>query len=178
MSNTAVVDQKEMHKDSRKKDIWLRYITLVFTIGVTVFIFAMSSKPAEISTNISVGTTETTLKIFTYLPFLYKYREQVEWIAKAADPFVRKGAHFTEFFVLGISCYLMFINWIKRIVRVPKAVIALLYCALIASLDETLQLFVEGRFGCVTDVMIDCSGAILGILIIMVITRVRKKVAE
>ncbi len=43
--------------------------------------------------------------------------------------------------------------------------LAILAAALYAASDETHQLFVAGRSGRVTDVMIDSAGAILGVLI-------------
>lgn len=74
---------------------------------------------------------------------------------------VRKCAHFTEYLVLGV-CLSNALDSCR--VREPGTftlLIALL--AAIPSLDETIQLFVPGRVGAITDVMIDCCGAAVGV---------------
>ena len=46
-------------------------------------------------------------------------------------------------------------------VLLPTAVFLLL----VPSIDETIQLFVPGRAGMITDVMIDCCGATTGVVL-------------
>jgi VanZ family protein len=86
--------------------------------------------------------------------------------------FVRKAAHFSEFALLallfGFAYLPTFIPDIGG--RVP---LKRLYCVLwafpsavlVAVVDETIQLFVEGRSGSVVDVMIDASGAACSVLV-------------
>ena len=45
---------------------------------------------------------------------------------------------------------------------------------LVASLDETLQLFVNGRAGRVQDVLIDSAGALVGVLVVFICFKVKK----
>lgn len=74
---------------------------------------------------------------------------------------VRKCAHFSEYLVLGI-CLSNALDSCR--VREPGTftlLVALL--AAVPSLDETIQLFVPGRVGAITDVMIDCCGAATGV---------------
>jgi len=77
---------------------------------------------------------------------------------------VRKLAHFTIYFILGILVsYLLNVG--KR--KGKKIIfIAVICCLLFAISDETLQLFIYGRGAQVTDVLIDISGASLGILFV------------
>lgn len=77
-----------------------------------------------------------------------------EWVTNFV---VRKCAHFTEYLVLGILATHAFDFEGRRTfdVLLPTAVFLLL----IPSIDETIQLFVPGRAGMITDVMIDCCGA-------------------
>ncbi len=76
---------------------------------------------------------------------------------------VRKCAHFTEYMVLGILATHAFDFEGRRTfdVLLPTAVFLLL----IPSIDETIQLFVPGRAGMITDVMIDCCGAATGVVL-------------
>ena len=79
---------------------------------------------------------------------------------------VRKLAHFTIYFILGILVsYLLNVG--KR--KGKKIIfIAVICCLLFAISDETLQLFIYGRGAQVTDVLIDISGASLGILFVYI----------
>ena len=76
---------------------------------------------------------------------------------------IRKGAHFSEFAILGILASLSFqrIYWFE----------AILLCVLTACMDETIQLFVAGRSSQITDVMIDSSGVLCSFFIIFLITK-------
>ena len=75
---------------------------------------------------------------------------------------VRKLAHFTIYFILGVLVsYLLNVGNRKR----KKIIfVAGICCLLFAISDETLQLFIYGRGAQVTDVLIDITGASLGIL--------------
>lgn len=82
---------------------------------------------------------------------------------------VRKAAHFTEYMVLGIlvsHAMLSAAPWQKK-----RLLVAAIVLVLVPSIDETIQLFVPGRCGAVTDVMIDCSGATCGVLLRSLVLR-------
>lgn len=72
---------------------------------------------------------------------------------------VRKLAHFTEFAALGgVLALLMPVSWKGRGISAS--------CALLAGfLDETIQLF-SGRGDQISDVWLDFSGALFGILVL------------
>lgn len=84
--------------------------------------------------------------------FLHGVGLPYEWVTNFV---VRKCAHFSEYMVLGILATHAFD------VLLPTAVFLLL----IPSIDETIQLFVPGRAGMITDVMIDCCGAATGVVL-------------
>ena len=54
----------------------------------------------------------------------------------------------------------------------------LLFCLAVACVDETIQLFVPGRAGRLTDVGIDTLGAALGIVLITLIQTMKTKFLE
>ncbi len=86
---------------------------------------------------------------------------------------VRKAAHFTEYMILGILLSIRFSMEFKGIVqRLSNPALTGLA---IAFIDETIQLFVEGRSGQISDMWIDFGGAILGILITLAIINNRGK---
>ncbi len=84
---------------------------------------------------------------------------------------VRKTAHFTEYFILGILIYFTFKMY--SISKVP--LYAILFCFLYACSDELHQLFSDGRSANILDVLIDTSGSILSIGLCFGIKRKSKK---
>ena len=87
---------------------------------------------------------------------------------------IRKVAHFTEFACLG-----GLFTWLFSMLRRP-AWLALGCGFLAACVDETIQIFVPDRGPAFTDVLIDTSGVLCGILLLMVAIRLRqgKKISK
>ena len=98
-----------------------------------------------------------------------------EWVTNFV---VRKCAHFTEYMVLGILATHAFDLEGRRTFDIPLGfevsvlgmvetalVMGAVFLLLIPSIDETIQLFVPGRAGMITDVMIDCCGATTGVVL-------------
>jgi len=79
---------------------------------------------------------------------------------------VRKGAHFSEFAVLGILSFLL----VKSYGFSLKICVfsALSYCLIFAVCDEIHQLFVDGRAGKITDVCIDFFGSLVGVILLWI----------
>ena len=90
---------------------------------------------------------------------------------------MRKTAHFLEYAVLGALMLNMLVqiarargrNVLKMLLQLALA--AWLFSTAYACTDELHQLFVPGRTGKLTDVLIDSSGVLLGVLIVMLIVR-------
>lgn len=93
--------------------------------------------------------------------------EQLKEIADTIEYFVRKGAHMAEYSVLSILIFIWLGLWEMTLLR--KCMIAFLTSAVYAASDEFHQLFVAGRAGRVSDVLIDSSGALLGVLIYILV---------
>ena len=68
-----------------------------------------------------------------------------------------------NFFILSILAMLSVLQTKVRY----RLLSALSFCALVAAVDETIQLFVSGRSGQVTDVVLDSVGALCGIIVLM-----------
>lgn len=76
----------------------------------------------------------------------------------------RKSAHAMAYLVLGVLCMTTLYQYPIRNGR--RFALALAVCMGYAVTDELHQIFVAGRSGQITDVCIDTSGALLGILIV------------
>lgn len=86
---------------------------------------------------------------------------------------IRKLAHFTEYAILAILLTVDFHNLVKD--KVSKVIFPLFSGLLTAQIDETIQLFVEGRSGQVTDVWIDFAGVCFAAAITCVIMFKRQR---
>lgn len=133
-------------------------ILLGFLIATVAFIWGHSMMPADLSSNES-GWVMAVIK-----PFLELFVGKDNVTAHL----VRKLAHFTEYFVLGAELALFF-TWLKSPALDSRKwlrwVLPLLIGLCVASLDETIQIFVDGRGPAVTDVLLDFSGVCAGVLL-------------
>lgn len=140
---------------------------LIHTVIITaalllllIFIFSMSAQSGSTSDSLSRKVTGFILSIFAPDFDLLTEDEQLQMIS-ACDLYVRKAAHFTEFGFLG---FLFSLFW-GRIPRIKHPFLLSLLCGVVCAVfDETHQNFVDGRGPAITDVLIDSSGAVIGIL--------------
>ena len=135
-----------------KRLIWLS----IFWILV---IFSFSLQSGDESGKLSGGIVAWIVGLF--FPENFAHIELVHF-------FVRKAAHFTEYFILGVllSMTIREAKW-KRVLLAPW-----LMGTLVACCDETIQLFSDGHAGQIRDVMIDSSGVVTGCIMIMILCNI------
>ncbi len=139
-----------------KKKVILRIIIVLWIC----LIWGHSLQPANIS-NKESGAVLTFL--INHFPSVFN--------ADTGMVIVRKSAHFTEYFILGILLCCEMISYLRgAFKRFSVPAVAGLFVSFI---DETIQLFVEGRSGEVRDMWIDFAGVVLGVLITMAISNNR-----
>ena len=133
-------------------------ICILFAVLWMGFIFYMSHQPAKISSAQSDNVVHIIKKV-----------SKNEEIENNINSFiVRKGAHMFLFCVLAI----LFFGSAYNGDNILKSVfIALLLAFLYACSDEYHQTFVVGRSGQFKDVLIDFSGAFIGVLIVSLIAK-------
>ena len=86
---------------------------------------------------------------------------------------IRKTAHFSENAILAFIAVRMAVaRW--GVSRHAAAVAGAIWL-LVPVIDETIQLFVPKRAGMATDVLIDLSGGLLGMLVGFMVVRAREK---
>jgi VanZ family protein len=124
-------------------------------LGWMALIFILSAQPGVQSAALSGGITE----------FI---KGTVEVLAPGADiniellsHFVRKNAHFFAYLLLGVLA----LNALRRSGRKgwKSAAAAFAICVLYSISDEFHQLYVPGRSGQISDVILDSFGALTGI---------------
>lgn len=127
-------------------------------------IFVFSAQKSEESTKLSNGAGRYVVTTVNEVMDKGWDEEKVEEYALAIDHPVRKLAHATEYAILALL-------WFGVLGSKPQAVvIAFLY----ACTDEFHQLFVPGRAGLFTDVLIDTSGALAAMIIAWLICFIGK----
>lgn len=132
---------------------------ILFPIVTTVFILFIFSNSLQNGTDSGSRSGFAVQLLEGFLRF---------WGISAEIPefFVRKGAHFTEYFILGLlllSTLRTYSNaWIRQIF------IPLFWGLAVPVCDEFLQLFVPGRSGQVSDVVLDFSGVVSGMAVLAV----------
>ena len=141
------------------------YILLALLCMITIFCF--SSKNTIESNSTSKNLIRYSVRV--YEKVTNKKIDEEKVITKLNYP-VRKLAHFSIYFLLG-----MFVYGIFSCTKVNhKLLLSMIICIIYASLDETHQLFVYGRTAQVLDVLIDSVGSLISMLLIKVIKN-RKK---
>lgn len=142
----------------------MKYIKLLLVILWMLVIFTFSNQKADDSTKLSDGLILRTVRIIEKIT--NKQYSDDEILDKFVTP-VRKMAHFTIYFILGILVYIYIDEYkLKNII-----LISLLICFMYSISDEIHQIFVDGRSGEIKDVCIDTLGSMLGISIIYYIKK-------
>ena len=140
-------------------------IPLIITVLWIAFIWSNSLKNGVESGEDSGRVFNTVSKITEFFGFGTPISEH----------FIRKAAHFTEFAILSalfcadLVCLRAVSFGQKVYVSVPLLLCSVPAGALIASADEFLQSFSDGRGPSVKDVLIDTSGALCTTLIFVAI---------
>ena len=136
-----------------------KYLAWLPAIIIASAIFYFSAQPADLSTDMSDGVSRILIKVGTTLHLMEGPEEEYyEIIEKMSMP-VRKTAHITEFAVFYLSLLFALFHWGQRGRKLLWT--AFMFTVLYACTDEFHQLFVPGRAGRFTDVLIDSSGAFL-----------------
>ena len=127
-----------------------------------LLIFMFSSENGDKSAGRSQVITNNAVDKFEEV--FDKKVENRDKVVDNLEVVIRKSAHFSLYFILGI---LAFINFNDIDISVKKKIIySFLFCICYAISDEIHQLFVSERGSKIMDVFIDSLGSLTGITII------------
>ena len=151
-----------------------RAVFAVLTIACMVTIFLFSGDNADASSHksskITKAAVETLVKDYEEMS-----PEKQQSVLDKAEHIVRKLAHFSIYTLLG---FLASFTVGRRRLFSRKSLGVIVFCFLYACSDETHQLFVPGRAGMFTDVLIDTGGAVTGMLVSMLLMFFIGKIAR
>ncbi len=138
-----------------------RVLFTLFALWAVLFIFRNSMETADLSSSRSTAFTALLNGVLSSLG-----------ISALSEGVVRKLAHFAEFALLGFLLTLCVRVYTPRYLRYCCWPLLIGLC--VANLDETIQLYVDGRSSSVIDVWIDfggvCSGLAAGLLVCVLLS--------
>ena len=149
-----------MNDKNTRKIKWLLWITWL------IVIFVFSQLPGDASEEQS----KFVIYIFNLLGLNLN-----SYLGDLANFAVRKGAHFTEYFIL----YVLTLNLFKTYMNKRRAWnLSLIFVFLYACSDEVHQIFIPGRGPAFRDVLIDTSGGALAYIVTSFIASRKKSSAK
>lgn len=137
-------------------------IYIICVIITIMFIYGNSLLNGDFSTKQSsfVMTLCNSILEFLNMPYVSPF-------------FIRKAAHFTEYFILGTFLMLTLDSFNCSVL---KNMFNYLFVGLFVPVtDEALQMFSDGRSPEVRDILIDFSGVVIGFVCILFILRIYRK---
>ena len=151
----------------------LKPLSFVPAFCMLYFILYMSSQEGAASTTMSYEVSKNLILLYNKLFSKGLSNEMLNELIYELHPFIRKTAHFTEFFVLAVT--VAFPLYVYKIRGIFLIILGELLCVSVAFLDEYSQSFVLGRNPSYRDVVIDSAGALCGILIAWIICYIGRK---
>lgn len=135
----------------KKKHLWILIVGLY-----VLFIYSNSMKVADTSSK------DSGRVLYLIHDLLNKFEINAYWLT---EHFIRKMGHFSEYSLLGLLLY--FCMKSQGFQEEKRWFFHIAAGFLIPFMDETIQLFVEGRSGQISDVWLDCAGVTFGTLIMV-----------
>lgn len=150
------------------------FLVLIILNCITIFYFSH-----QIANNSSKQSSRVVEIVSNIVPFIKNMQEPNKTILKEGilSTIIRKTAHFSIYAMLGIFT----INFVVTISNknIHKNIIyTILFCFIYAITDEFHQSFIPGRSAEIRDVLIDTLGALTGILVVIVITKLLTKIKK
>ena len=163
--DTASVSKKGNMNDKKEYPAAVKLLSWLPAACIAAAIFWFSAQPAAESTEMSDTVSHLILLLGTKLGFFHGNPAQYADLIELMSFPVRKTAHMTEYLVL--YCTVRFgLHFTYQPLNVKHRLLtALAIVFLYACTDEFHQLFVPGRAGRFTDVLIDCFGCAVVTLI-------------
>lgn len=150
----------------------IRIILIVMIMLTSMIIFGFSNQNAEESSGISTRITKfITSRIESIRE---KEQSEREIIENKIESVIRKIAHYTIYTFLGFL--IMSFASTYKLKELDRISISLISGVVYATTDEMHQIFIAGRSGQITDVMLDSLGVLTGIFVSLFITELIKRI--
>lgn len=147
---------------------WLFWIPVLIWVGIIFYSSAQPYSKQDMRSNIEdYVNTEFWIEHFSWVSIDYGGGTPVSIENKGVggfiEFFIRKGAHFSVFFILGALTYAALLH--SRFNRKQVFWLALLFVAVYAGFDEIHQAFTGDRTPMWQDAVLDTCGGLTGIIV-------------
>ncbi len=139
--------------------IVLRCLAVAVCLLYVAWIFSNSLKTASESIEQSGEVTDGVAQVFKWLAPNSFWANASKEELEVLHAYVREGAHFLEFALLGVLCSCVFFAFQGKGLQ---ALFPFLGGLFVGVIDEILQLFSKGRAFEWTDILIDFGGVLFG----------------
>ena len=151
----------------------LKPLSFIPAILMMYIIFSFSSQDGTASSKLSYQVTYKAVSVADRALDLELTDKQISRCIRKIHYYVRKLAHFSEYFLLAVSVAVpLYVYGIRGLWLVLTAGIL---CVGFAALDEFHQYFVRGRGCSARDVLIDSCGALIGIVFVRIMGYIGRK---
>lgn len=148
-------------------------IAVSLLIMLYIMIFWFSAEDGDSSSAISSRITKGILDLYYRIAGVKNIPDSaVVGDVFSLEGIIRKLAHFGEYMCMGFLSYSLVTIWYEPVWRGRLWILLQLFLS--AGLDEFHQSFIPGRHASMKDVMIDMTGGITGMLVIVLWQGVRR----
>ena len=151
----------------------LKPLSFIPAILMMYVIFSFSAQDGTTSSNLSYNVSYKAVSIADRALDLELTDAQIARCIRKIHFYVRKTAHFTEYFLLAIT--IAFPLYVYGIRGIWLIIAGGILCTGYASFDELHQYFVSGRSSSVRDVIIDSCGSFVGIVSVRIFGYIGRK---
>jgi VanZ family protein len=175
---TKTEETHKIHRKQQKRNgTWGRAVWCALSILAVVLwgrlIFGFSAQKATTSSGLSERVCYAIADEINHFRQEALTEKEVQELTDKLQLPVRKCAHMTEYGVLALLLFNMLCAFGAKGKR--RFALALMLVFLYASTDEIHQLYVPGRSGQFTDVLIDTAGGLVMLLLIAAVCRIRAR---
>ncbi|MFC2145630.1 VanZ family protein [Actinomycetota bacterium] len=146
---------------------------LILIILCISFIFLNSFMNADQSKEESGRIVKAIEKVVNTLYKDNTPEKVTRFLKTTFNNILRDLAHFLEFLILGILTMLYSYRFKSTVFK--RVSLVLFFCILIALIDEIIQFFSPGRAMELYDLLLDSSGSIIGIILILLLHKIKEK---
>lgn len=157
---------------TRKKYV-ITVLAGILLLALYLIIFGFSAQDGEQSGSLSQLISEKCVVLINNLSGRHWSEVFMANLAEYFEHPIRKLAHFSEYACMGILVYGLWSQWLQRGRRLYLLTVIWVFVS--AAADEFHQLFVPGRYGCFADVCLDTCGGAFGMLVCVIIGKIRER---
>lgn len=171
LENRQKFNLKKVSEEKKKQVVTI--VAALFLFLLYAVIFSFSEQDGQESGGLSRLISEKCVEFVNSLAGKRWSEIFMEELALYFEHPIRKLAHFMEYACMGTFVYIMWRPWKRRGRGLYLLILAWVFVS--AAGDEFHQLFVPGRYGCLTDVLLDTSGGGFGILVCVLCEKIWHK---